>query len=169
MKLLSLNYQKTLNIMKTINIVFIIVLINLVFISCDKDEKPENPINGSYQFISISIDDVDATYMVLNDSLSFKGMSLSGQEGDYMLVLFFKSPEQNVFQYVSRYNLYGSSLKVSFVQWYLAPNYFIENNLAISPFSKQDTIYFNYTKPSENRLILTTEFSDQQYTYEFKK
>lgn len=155
--------------MKTINIVFIILLINLGFISCEKEKKPENPINGIYKFNSLYINDLDITDMLINDTIIFKNISLSGNEGNYLLVLYFDLNGEKEFKYTSSYNLFSSSIKVKYISWELAPESFVEHNIAIAPFSKQDVVFLDYSKPAEDILSLSTVFLDKKYNYEFKK
>ena len=154
--------------MKTLNLVIVVFLINMGFISCDKEE-PVSPIIGDYQFVGLSIDNEDATDWLKNDTINLKGLSIAGEKGYYQFVLYIYTNTETDFIYNSRYKLSGSSLKVTLVQWEHTSDLFLETNKGIFPFSKQDVVYLDYSKPAENKLILTTEFSEQKYTYEFKK
>ena len=153
--------------MKTLNLVIVVFLINMGFISCDKEE-PVSPIIGDYQFVGLSIDNEDATDWLKNDTINLKGLSITGEKDYYHFIFRIYTNTGEYFVYNSRYKLSGSSLKITLVQWERASDFFLETNQGIFPFSKQDVVYLDYSKPTENKLILTTKFSDKQYTYEFK-
>jgi len=155
--------------MKIFTLLFFLFLMNLGFVSCEKEKKPENPINGTYKYKSLHINDLDNTNMLINDTIILKNISLSGTEGSSFLVLYFDLNGEKEFRYTSNYILLNSSIKVNYISWELAPESFVEHNIAIAPFSKQDVVFLDYSKPTEEILSLSTVLFDKKYNYEFEK
>jgi hypothetical protein len=146
-----------------------IVILFLLFFSCRKEKKPTELILGQYNLTAVSIDGEDVLDLLINDSINMHTLAIYEESHPF---IFYISPDQGVvYIYLGHYKLLSNYtvLQIKTNSWGGAPDYFLNNNLAILPFSQQEIINSNIISLTESELIFETTYLEKNYRYAFKK
>ena len=160
-----LNYLFQKKLLLTLGILFILI----GSFSCKKEKKPTELILGQYKLIAASIDGEDVLDLLINDSINMHTLAIYEESHPF---LFYISPDQGVdYIYLGHYKLLSNYtvLQIKTNSWGGAPEYFLDSNIAILPFSQQDNINLDIIKLTEGELKLSTEYLEKNYRYDFKK
>ncbi|OYT16764.1 MAG: hypothetical protein B7C24_06050 [Bacteroidetes bacterium 4572_77] len=150
-----------------ITILFIFLF---AFESCEKD-KTEEHIIGYYKLKGARINGENVLNLLQNDSITLYRLFVGGENNNYKLLFKIKPAEGSDWIYSSFYDLLQDNtlLRVRKKYWDGPTDDFLNYNVAMYPFSKQDVIDFTVLYLSETELFFETNYLNKTYYYEFEK
>ena len=131
--------MKTFEIQKMKKLIIYLILSLLVFGSCEKDK--DDDFSGDYSLISCTVDGVDIMPYFYNDTLKFDRLFIPNWASGFD---FFISRHYTQLPYVYKsyyhWNNNKTSLSLSLRGWENVDSVFLNENIAILPFSQQNEL-----------------------------
>lgn len=152
--------------MKKLTIYLILSL--LVFGGCEKDE--DDDFTGDYSLKTCRVDGVDIMPYFYNDTLKFDRLFIPNWANGFD---FFISRHYTQLPYVYQSKYYWnnnrSEITLKMRDWENVDSIFLNENIAILPFSQQNELDLDVKKSTKSELFFETKYLNKTYRYEFEK